>query len=133
MILMSLHDLIIKFFSGNYPIHEIIFIRSIVAILLAVLFARIEGGFRLLLTKRIWLHLTRGFLLVIAISNGVMTPADLYGEMSEIVAGKKLGRESAEEITLFKTNGIAVEDLACAFTVYQRARKQGIGQEFNDI
>ena len=66
MTLMSLHDLIIKFFSGNYPLHEIIFIRSIVAILLAVLFARIEGGFRLLLTKRIWLHLTRGFLLVIA-------------------------------------------------------------------
>ena len=66
MTLMSLHDLIIKFFSGNYPLHEIILIRSIVAILLAVLFARIEGGFRLLLTKRIWLHLTRGFLLVIA-------------------------------------------------------------------
>lgn len=71
--------------------------------------------------------------LVIPIRNGVMTPADVYGEISEIVAGKKPGRESAEEITLFKTNGIAVEDIACAFTVYQRAGAQGIGQEINAI
>ena len=71
--------------------------------------------------------------LVIPIRNGVMTPADVYGEMSEIVGGIKPGRESAEEITLFKTNGIAVEDIACAFTVYRRAREQGIGQEINAI
>jgi len=71
--------------------------------------------------------------LVIPIRNGVITPSDVYGEMSEIVGGKKPGRESAEEITLFKTNGIAVEDLACALIVYQRAREQGIGQEINAI
>ena len=71
--------------------------------------------------------------LVIPICNGLMMPADVYGEISEIVAGKKPGRESAEEITLFKTNGIAVEDIACAFAVYQCAREQGIGQVINAI
>ena len=71
--------------------------------------------------------------MVIPIRNGLMTPADVYGEISEIVAGKKPGRESAEEITLFKTNGIAVEDIACAFAIYQCAREQGIGQVINAI
>jgi S-adenosylmethionine uptake transporter len=65
MTFLSLQDLIIKFLSGDYPLHEIIFIRSFIAIFLAVLFARMEGGFRLLLTKRIGLHLARGLLLVV--------------------------------------------------------------------
>jgi alanine dehydrogenase len=40
-----------------------------------------------------------------------------------------LGRSNAEEITLFKSVGVAIEDLALALEVYERARKRGIGKE----
>ena len=71
--------------------------------------------------------------LVIPIKSGVLSPRKVYGEISEIVGGKKPGRVTPEEITLFKTNGIAIEDIACAFKVYQRAREQGRGQEMASI
>ena len=57
----------IKLISGNYALHQIILIRSIIAILFILLvFVPIDGGFKYLLTKRLGLHLLRGFGLVIA-------------------------------------------------------------------
>lgn len=50
-------------------------------------------------------------------------------EMSEIVAGKVSGRTSSEEITLFKSIGIAEEDVATAARVFELAREKGIGKE----
>jgi alanine dehydrogenase len=50
-------------------------------------------------------------------------------ELREVVSGRYPGRESAEEITLFKSNGIALEDVAAASVVYDRAVEQGIGRE----
>ena len=67
--------------------------------------------------------------LVIPISNGVISPEDIYAGISEIVGGSKPGRISADEITLFKFNGIAIEDVACGLKVYQRAKEQGRGTE----
>jgi alanine dehydrogenase len=49
-------------------------------------------------------------------------------ELSQIVAGKVPGRNSADQITLFKSNGIATWDLAAAVRVYEMAVAQGIGQ-----
>lgn len=49
-------------------------------------------------------------------------------ELSEVVAGQFPGREAAEEITLFKSNGVALEDVATAARVYERARAAGAGQ-----
>jgi ornithine cyclodeaminase/alanine dehydrogenase-like protein (mu-crystallin family) len=49
-------------------------------------------------------------------------------ELSEIVTGKEAGRTSADQITLFKSNGIATWDLAAAVRVYEMAVAQGIGQ-----
>tara|TARA_B100000586_G_scaffold29340_2_gene18974 strand:- start:379 stop:1266 length:888 start_codon:yes stop_codon:yes gene_type:complete len=57
----------IKLISGNYALHQIILIRSILAILFTLLvFVPIDGGFKYLLTKRLGLHLLRGFGIVIA-------------------------------------------------------------------
>lgn len=67
--------------------------------------------------------------LVIPISNGVISPEDIYAGIAEIVGGSKPGRVSADEITLFKFNGIAIEDVACGLKVYQRAKEQGRGTE----
>ncbi len=49
-------------------------------------------------------------------------------ELGEILAGKKPGRQSAEEITVYKSTGHAVEDAAAARLVYERALKERVGQ-----
>jgi ornithine cyclodeaminase/alanine dehydrogenase len=49
-------------------------------------------------------------------------------EMSEVVTGKVPGRTKADDITLFKSHGIAIEDVAVAALVFERARDRGIGQ-----
>jgi ornithine cyclodeaminase/alanine dehydrogenase-like protein (mu-crystallin family) len=51
-------------------------------------------------------------------------------ELHEIVAGARPGRRQADEITLFKSCGIALWDVAAAGAIYHRARAQGKGKEF---
>jgi len=53
---------------------------------------------------------------------------DRIHELSEVVAGKVTGRTNADDITLFKSHGIAIEDVAVAALVYERARDRGIGR-----
>lgn len=48
--------------------------------------------------------------------------------LADVVAGRVSGRGSADEITLFKSNGVALEDVATAARVYERARRQGLGR-----
>lgn len=54
---------------------------------------------------------------------------DRVVEICEIVAGKSTGRTEADEITLFKSTGIALWDVAVAGAVYERARELGRGRE----
>src|SRR5580692_1059231 len=49
-------------------------------------------------------------------------------ELSEIIAGKRPGRTSADQITVFKSNGLAVEDVAVAGYIYEEALKRGMGR-----
>ena len=50
-------------------------------------------------------------------------------EVGELIAGKKPGRQSPDEITLYKSTGLAVEDAATAGLVYQRALREGAGKK----
>ena len=50
-------------------------------------------------------------------------------ELCEIVAGKRPGRKNPEQITLFKSNGIASWDLAVGAQVFERAEKEGLGRK----
>jgi ornithine cyclodeaminase/alanine dehydrogenase-like protein (mu-crystallin family) len=50
-------------------------------------------------------------------------------EISDVVSGKVRGRKADDEITLFKSLGIAIEDVAAAALVYERARDEHIGTE----
>jgi ornithine cyclodeaminase/alanine dehydrogenase-like protein (mu-crystallin family) len=50
-------------------------------------------------------------------------------ELSEIVAGHRPGRTSPDQITIFKSNGLAVEDIAVAGYVYEEALNRGLGQK----
>jgi alanine dehydrogenase len=50
-------------------------------------------------------------------------------ELAQVVAGKVPGRTSPDQITLFKSNGIAIEDIVTAARVYELARERGIGKD----
>ena len=47
--------------------------------------------------------------------------------MGEVVVGKKVGRESGDEITVFDSTGLAIQDAACAELIYNLAKKEGKG------
>lgn len=65
--------------------------------------------------------------LLIPVSQGKWSFDELYGELGEIVTGQKAGREHPDEITLYKSVGIAYLDTAVAKSVYERAIAAGVG------
>jgi alanine dehydrogenase len=67
--------------------------------------------------------------LLIPIKQGLMTKDHIYAELGEIAAGLKPGRASSEEITLFKSVGVAVQDVAAAGAVLEAARRLNLGTE----
>ena len=67
--------------------------------------------------------------LLIPLRRGLMTGDHIYAELGEIVAGLKPGRVSPEEITLFKSVGVAVQDVAAAGAVLETARRLDLGTE----
>lgn len=67
--------------------------------------------------------------LVIPLGLGEITEDHFGTELGEVLIGARPGRTRAGEITLFKSMGIAVEDLAAARHVYDQARKDGFGIE----
>lgn len=60
---------------------------------------------------------------------GAVTDDHIQGELGEILLGSIQGRQSADEVTLFKSLGVAVEDLAAATYVYTEAKARGVGTE----
>ena len=50
-------------------------------------------------------------------------------EIADVVSGKIAGRRSESDITLFKSNGIAIEDIVTAGKIYELAERKGIGRE----
>jgi alanine dehydrogenase len=65
--------------------------------------------------------------LIKPIQSGVIGPTDIHAELGEVVRGAKAGRESREEITLFKSVGTAVQDAAVARAALDRAGQQDLG------
>ncbi len=64
---------------------------------------------------------------ILAAKEGVIGPDHIQGEIGELLTGKVEGRVSEKEITLFKSLGLAVEDLATAEAAYLRAMDRGVG------
>ena len=60
-----------------------------------------------------------------AIEAGAMTASQVHADLGAVVAGRSPGRTSADEITLFDSTGIALEDAAAAAVVYERALADG--------
>jgi ornithine cyclodeaminase/alanine dehydrogenase-like protein (mu-crystallin family) len=64
-------------------------------------------------------------------SGDIIAAGKIFAEIGEVVAGLKSGRESDEEITLFKSVGVAVEDIVAADLVYRTRLRQGYGGQEN--
>jgi ornithine cyclodeaminase len=62
-----------------------------------------------------------------AAREGAIGPEHIRAEVGEVLAGAAAGRTSADEITLFKSLGLAVEDLAAVSYLYAKAQKLGVG------
>lgn len=65
--------------------------------------------------------------IMIPVSEGAIKESHFYAELGEIITGKKKGRTNKEMITLFKSNGLAIQDAATAKVVYEKAVEKGIG------
>lgn len=62
-----------------------------------------------------------------ALDQNAMIKEQVYGELGEVVAGAKPGRTSSEEIIIFDSTGMALQDVVTAAFVYERAKHDGIG------
>ena len=66
-----------------------------------------------------------------ALDERLVTEADVYAEIGEIVAGKKPGRENADEIIVYDATGTAIQDTAAAILVYEKAEARDIGLQID--
>jgi alanine dehydrogenase len=66
--------------------------------------------------------------IVIPLKAGAFAEAHLAGELGEVVLGTVAGRTSAGDVTIFKSLGMAVEDVAAAHLVYIKAAERGLGR-----
>jgi ornithine cyclodeaminase/alanine dehydrogenase len=67
--------------------------------------------------------------IIIPIQEGAITEAHIHGELGQVITGEVTGRTSDEQITLFKSVGLAIQDVASAARVYALAQEKGVGQE----
>ena len=80
-----------------------------------------------------WEQGSHGGEINIPLSMGIIGKSDIYAEISEIVVGRKPGRTSDKEITIFDTTGLAILDVITAWYTYEVAEEQGIGVEFDPL
>ncbi len=66
MVAISVNDMLIKQLSGGYPLHQMVFFRSGIGIMISLVLVHAEGGVRLLKTRRPWLHVLRCLMVVVA-------------------------------------------------------------------
>jgi alanine dehydrogenase len=62
-----------------------------------------------------------------AIAAGMMRSTEVHAELGKVVAGRKPGRESSEEVVIFDSTGMALQDVAAAAAVYEKAVAAGRG------
>jgi alanine dehydrogenase len=66
-----------------------------------------------------------------ALDLGLLSKADVHAELGEVITGSKVGRAAEDEIIIFDSTGTALQDVAAAAMVYERAISAGIGMRLN--
>ena len=64
---------------------------------------------------------------LLAAKEGLVSPESIVAEIGELLTGAKSGRTSATEITLFKSLGLAIEDVVSADHIYNKAQEENTG------
>ena len=65
-----------------------------------------------------------------AVEAGFIRPQDIHAEIGEIILGKKPGRENPDEVTIFDTVGMAIQDIVTAAMLYKSALEKGLGTRY---
>ena len=66
-----------------------------------------------------------------ALREGTVGPEQVYANLAELAAGRKLGRLSADQLVIFNSSGSGVQDVAAAWAAYREASRTGIGLRFD--
>ena len=69
--------------------------------------------------------------LLIPIQEGKIERSHILGEIGEVLVGSVPGRESSEDVTLFKSVGVGIQDAAAASLAYTKAKEAGLGTEIS--
>lgn len=67
--------------------------------------------------------------ILVPLQEGRITREQVSDEIGEVIAGTKPGRAGPDQVTIYKSVGIAIEDVATAELIYRKARAQGVGTE----
>ncbi len=65
----------------------------------------------------------------VPVEKGLLKRADIHADIGEVVTGKKAGRTSDAEITVFDSTGLAIQDVITAWQSYRVAVERGLGTE----
>jgi ornithine cyclodeaminase/alanine dehydrogenase-like protein (mu-crystallin family) len=76
-----------------------------------------------------WAQASHSGEINVPLARGELAPEQVYGSLGDIVAGKKPGRAAPEEITVFDSTGLIIQDLALGLAVYKQAKERGLGEE----
>ena len=68
--------------------------------------------------------------VLLPIAEGAFDATHIAGELGEVASGAVPGRQSAAQVTIFKSLGMAAEDVAAAHLAYQKAAERGLGRGF---
>ncbi len=75
-----------------------------------------------------WVQASHSGEINVPVSRGLLSKADVWAELGEIIAGSKRGRTSPSEITLFDSTGLAIQDTMTADLAYKEAVRRNVGR-----
>ena len=78
-----------------------------------------------------WTQASHAGEINVPLKKGIIQKKDIYASLGEIVAKKKLGRKNAQEITIFDSTGLAIQDLYAANLVYWKAKRERVGKQIS--
>ncbi|MDY7038799.1 MAG: ornithine cyclodeaminase family protein [Thermodesulfobacteriota bacterium] len=72
-----------------------------------------------------WVQASHSGEINVPLNKRQISRKHIFGELAEVVTGKKEGRASDAEITVFDSTGLAIQDIACAAMIYKAVKKEG--------